>query len=178
MFENLSRLTNERLMKLSKDMLTVNKPEETRWYVMNVDIIGGNKPEFLDRVYEWEAVNTAYLYIICVTGEVDLDEIERLYSLAKAKKHDGRAYARLNNKSPTLYVGSSRSLKKRLKEHFGFGARGTSSLQISHWCNISTLSFEIHCAKYQPSPGAEIIQEMEDTMWLKKRPMFGRRGRR
>lgn len=97
-----------------------------------------------------------------------------------AKNRDkDRAYARAGMPSKCLYVGSSRSVATRLKEHLGFGSSPkTYALQFAHWAQGLDLSLKFCCARYLDSVPAGVMQALEDALWLELAPMFGRRGSR
>ena len=77
-----------------------------------------------------------------------------------------------------MYVGSSEKVYQRLKEHLGFGAQGTYSLQLTCWANSFDLEIEFECAKYSATIGRKVLQVLEDTLWAELLPMFGRQGAR
>jgi hypothetical protein len=96
---------------------------------------------------------------------------------AKARKTRWRAYPHLNAQRTCLYVGSSRSLATRLRDHLGFGPKGTYALQLLHWAPPLSLQLEFVCARYAEDTPTEVIAALEDTLWEARRPMFGRKGR-
>ena len=130
-------------------------------------------------VSEWAGASGPCLYYFeCRSAGIDLAKVMSAFASAKARKADGRAYPRLNAQGTCLYVGSSQSLAKRLKDHLGFGAPGTYALQLVHWATPLSLQLDFVCAKYAEGTPPEVVQALEDTLWEVRRPMFGRRGAR
>lgn len=128
-------------------------------------------------VSEWAGAGNAFLYYFeCGSASIDLAKVQSTFTRAKARKAHERAYPRLNVQGTCFYVGSSRSLVKRLEEHLGFGARGTYALQLTHWAAPLSLRLHFVCARYADETPREVIQALEDTLWMAMRPMFGRRG--
>ncbi len=77
-----------------------------------------------------------------------------------------------NKPSDILYVGSSTtSLKKRIKEHVGFGSVSTYALQLRYWfkgeCEITILFY---------NEEKEVIQIIEDNISNNLKPAFGKMG--
>ncbi|HOS95232.1 MAG TPA: hypothetical protein PLQ54_18120 [Armatimonadota bacterium] len=133
----------------------------------------------LREVSDWASAGQACLYYVeCRSADVDLTEIAAAFAAAKARKRRARAYPRLNSLGTCLYVGSSRSMGKRLREHLGYGAAGTYALQLAHWATPLSLELDFVCAKYAEDTRPEVMQALEDTLWQVRRPMFGRRGAR
>jgi hypothetical protein len=66
----------------------------------------------------------------------------------------------------------------RLKEHLGYGAKATFSLQLAHWTTGLDLELKFICARYRNSAQPDVFQALEDTLWDLLQPMFGRKGRR
>lgn len=132
----------------------------------------------LKEVSDWVGASKACLYYFeCRSGDVDLARVEHAFAKAKARKACKRAYPHLNAPGTCFYVGSSRSLATRFRDHLGFGAKGTYALQLVHWAPPLSLQLEFVCARYAEDTPAAVIQVLEDTLWEARRPMFGRKGR-
>lgn len=129
-------------------------------------------------ISDWAGASQRCLYYFeCRSTDVDLAAVERAFVKAKARKTDQRAYPRLNGEGTCFYVGSSRSVAKRVRDHLGYGAKGTYALQLVHWAPES-LQLDFVCARYADDTPFEVVQALEDTLWETKRPMFGRQGRK
>ena len=66
---------------------------------------------------------------------------------------------------------------QRFKEHIGYGAKSTYALHLSHWAqDFPYLELTCHYAQYQEGTAQNLLQALEDALWEKKTPMFGRKG--
>lgn len=130
----------------------------------------------VDEVASWAGKRSVFLYYIRLQGTTDLNKIKKDYSVAKKK--NGRNYARLNEPSAYFYVGSSKNIRQRLKDHLGYCSEKTYSLHLAYWARSLSLELEFVCAKYNEPAPREIYQALEDTLWEWLKPMFGRQGKR
>lgn len=131
----------------------------------------------LAAVRDWVRGSKRCLYYLdCSAPGADLAAIEEAFADAKAQGE--RAFPRLNLPSECLYVGSSQSMAKRLSEHLGYGAPGTYALQLRHWAQPLSLRLEFCCARYAEVVPHSVVQALEEALWERKAPMFGRRGPR
>ena len=179
-FDALPGLTQSRLAELSS-LVSGVVPVATKTWTLTTD-----SPSYLDDAHRvvdeatsWAGDAKAFIYVFRLAPpHPDSGEIAKLFAHAKKAKNGGRAYARLNKgySSGCMYVGSSRTLPRRLGEHFGLGARGTYALQLQHWALHLNLNLQIECAKYPDELPPGVLQSLEDTLWSEERPMFGRRG--
>ncbi|WP_141506775.1 hypothetical protein [Rhizobium phaseoli] len=80
--------------------------------------------------------------------------------------------------SLTLYVGSSMTVRTRLKQHFGLtDSRKTYALHLKHWCHVDgSLIVRVQPVFSLTDPLAR--QDLEDTLWRELRPRYGRLGGR
>jgi hypothetical protein len=176
-FNGLPQKAQANLIRLSALVAGVVPIETNAWkFAVNQLQPGVELPTIVLDVAQWSGKGNIYLYTIrLLTESVDLSQIKEAFKIAKEKK-DGRAYPRLNNQSRCLYVGSSRGIRQRLKDHMGYGATGTYSLHLAYWANNLPLELEFKCAKYQAGLDPQIYQALEDTLWDEMLPMFGRKG--
>lgn len=98
---------------------------------------------------------------------------------ARNGKVDDRCYSRvlplLEAATPTLYVGSSRSLQKRLLEHLGHGAKKTYSLHMLTWAQ--ELGRVVIDVRFYPSTiENDLLCALEDHWAVTLKPLFGKRG--
>ncbi len=119
-----------------------------------------------------------YIYRIAVSEQVASETLHAAFRDAKDKKLGNRAYARLHHVSRTLYVGSSSSLMSRLKQHLGFGPKGTYAMQICHWLPAIDGALQIQVWRFAEDIPREVVQAIEDGLWAASNPMFGRQGAR
>jgi hypothetical protein len=80
--------------------------------------------------------------------------------------------------SLTLYVGSSMTVRTRLKQHFGLTeSRKTYALHLKHWCRVDgSLIVRVQPVFSLTDPQAR--QDLEDALWRELRPRYGRLGGR
>ncbi|MFZ6040302.1 GIY-YIG nuclease family protein [Vibrio natriegens] len=77
--------------------------------------------------------------------------------------------------SSYLYVGRSQNLRSRIRQHLSEKYKGTYAMHMERWsCELKVL-VEI---EYFKLTGYEsfVIQAIEDSLWSKLKPVFGRRG--
>jgi hypothetical protein len=124
----------------------------------------------------WAAKTKCFLYIFQISSEFDRDKLRTAYALEAAKKL--RRYARLNDSTSSyLYAGGSQDVATRIKQHLGYGNRGTYAMHLSHWASRLRLATTLTIAKY-PQMEARVRQALEDALWDKVKPILGRRGTR
>lgn len=131
-----------------------------------------------DDICKWEKMNKGcrYIYIIQADNRTDIEKCFREYYYAKDQKKGDRAFARVNQPSDIFYVGSSKSLGDRIKQHLGFGPQGTYALQMVYWIKGITGKANISIWRFNEIVEQEVIQAIEDSLWVKYKPMFGRKG--
>lgn len=111
--------------------------------------------------------------------EADPATIHRALSKARDDKVDGRSYSRVlplgEAPSNVLYVGSSRTLRKRLMEHLGFGPKKTFSLHLRQWGHgLGPVRIDVRA--YPADLPNGLLCALEDYMADQLRPLFGKRG--
>jgi hypothetical protein len=185
-FNTLPDLTRVRLQsdleRFVKQVTGVVPSDTYQWiiYTSELDPDAKSHP-IVDEIASWAGKGSVFLYYIRVLGTPNFDDIESVYFDAKGKEKDKRSYARLNKHNQTsayFYVGSSKDITKRLKDHLGYCSPKTYSLQLAHWARGLALELEFVCAKYTESTPREVYQALEDTLWNQRKPMFGREGKR
>jgi len=179
-FSSLPTKAKERLARISNAVSGVLPTETKTWRIQTQVLVeGGNEPDIINDVRKWAAKDSVFLYTFTLTSIVpDLSLLTTAFASAKAAEKGNRAYARLNPPSKCMYVGSSEKIHQRIKEHFGYGAKGTYSLQLAYWAQPFNLEIEVECAKYPAATTSEVLQSLEDTLWAELLPMFGRQGAR
>ena len=180
-YKTLPERTQIRLEKIKSDVVSV-VPEEVRSWKFDTRelVVGEALPSIIDEVKNWYKRGCLYLYILQIADDFhDPSKFLDMYCQAKNDAIGGRAYARPNKKSsPYLYVGSSEKPYQRLKEHLGFGAKGTYAIQLAYWANSTECSILFECARYPIGISQEALQALEDTLWSDLMPMLGRQRAR
>jgi hypothetical protein len=178
-FDVLPTKAQVHLKNLSDSVVNVLPIETKAWrFFTNGLSEQSEQPTIINEVSQWAGKGYIYLYIIGLVTQANISDLKEAFSEAKNTKRNDRAYARLNsdNISACLYVGSSRDITGRLKQHLGYGPRDTFALQLAHWASTFKLELEIQCAKYPLGHSAEVYQILEDTLWEQMSPLFGRKG--
>ena len=91
---------------------------------------------------------------------------------------DKHKFSRNNNvkDSTTVYVGSSQKIGQRLQQHLNECAKDTYALKMHLWCPDAVNSITVEVAAVRGNVEATLIQDIEDTLWRRSRPMFGKIG--
>jgi len=122
MFQNLHIQTRQSIQSLAG---LVSSTQPTAIHQWDIDTRQLNPfmkqiPPLIGQISELCPGEHLALYCFeIISPKVNSEKILEMYAEAKADK--GRSFARMNNASEILYVGSSRSLSKRIREHLGFG---------------------------------------------------------
>lgn len=99
--------------------------------------------------------------------------------LAEARKAHAD-YSRLNGENlptSTLYVGRSKTLRVRLRQHLGAEGRGVFSLHLQRWASSNDAMIQISILQFSGVDDL-LVQAVEDGLWASLRPAFGRKGER
>jgi hypothetical protein len=129
----------------------------------------------IKQVAGWCSKGQPCLYVFHLAGEFNVSAVGRAFVDAK-RNLNIRKFSKFGDENDCLYVGSSRDLGKRFKEHLGFGSAATYALQLSHWAPSLLLNIKFLAALYPVTTPPEVLQLLEDTLWDKRMPMFGKRG--
>jgi hypothetical protein len=144
-------------------------PPEVRIYLIRTDCSVSDLNQIWNpkgcSIYVFEIFNAELIDVVRASYKIAVSE--------KARKISRDNYTRSN----CLYVGSTTrsSLLNRLRQHFGFGHRDTYALQLSHWRG-PPFDVRLTVANYRTAQ-PRVIQELEDFLWSRMRPMFGKTGR-
>ena len=133
--------------------------------------------------WEREVPNARYLYSFTVPDTALSLRCRDALARARSRNVDNRRFSKLNGdleESCCLYVGSSRSLSSRIRQHLGLAHRGTYAMQMAHWQPEERLEGRVRfsATRFASDTGASILQALEDKLWLTERPLFGRMGAR
>lgn len=177
MFSDLNILAIEKLESLSKGLSEL-KPLKTDSLSFTVEQTITNPEKIIQKARQLTERKSPYIYTLCVESEEYLELLRAAFSEARELNTNDRKYARLNKSiSPCLYVGSSSDIAKRLKEHIGQGVKQTYALHICHWAtDFPQVEIEFDFAQYEKNTNQELLQTLEDVLWEKQNPMFGRQG--
>ena len=179
-FQTLPGIASSNLKKLADAVENVLPVKTKSWIIQTKDLVeDGAEPTLVEEIKIWAGKGGSYLYTISrESTEPSNEDVSSSFAHAKASEKGKRAYARLNSPSSIIYVGSSEKIHQRIKEHLGFGAKGTYSLQLSAWAPPLSLSLKLWCAQYPENTHTDVLQALEDALWSQLKPMFGRQGAR
>lgn len=80
--------------------------------------------------------------------------------------------------SRTVYVGSSRTIRDRLAQHLNNSAAGTYALKMHLWCPNAENSLRVEVTVVRGEIDTALVQDLEDALWRRSCPMFGKFGAR
>jgi hypothetical protein len=177
MFNDLQIQAKKRLEEIF-NRLTGVTPTRTGIIEFSISEVLNTQEKLIESVAGCSKKGLPYVYTLSISEDNQLDAIRESFSKAKAQEKNGRAYARLNKKpSYCFYVGSSFDFSKRYKEHIGYGAKATYALHLAHWAqDFPSLQLTLAYAEYQQGTEQDLLQALEDALWEKLQPMFGRQG--
>jgi hypothetical protein len=117
------KLTNDIAKSFEELAIQVRqtKSTERRKYVVLLDQLNLVKQgKLISALNKWEKAfpGSSFIYSITASAKTDIASCYLHFDKARVAKYKQRRYAKLNElPSQTFYIGSSRSLKKRIKEH-------------------------------------------------------------
>ena len=179
-FEKVKNTTINNLTSIIDEMRNIQFEEQLDYIFNTKDLQNAQfVKDFLSAIKKQINHNKyKYIYAFDLPDNFDLDSIYNKYKQAKKSKKSERAYARLNKKSCCLYVGSSKELIPRIKQHLGFGHPGTFAMQLFYWCEDLELDITLKIYAFGNGVSTKAFQAFEDGTWDFLRPMFGRQGKK
>jgi hypothetical protein len=138
----------EHLASIGRRCVGVRPADHKEWIFNTASLgLGGMLP-IVDEVEQWSGPGSYIYYFQCL-GAPDLNLALDRFSACKLRDKGLRSYAKSNSPSMCLYVGGSKSIVSRLKQHLGYSAaKGTYSLQLLHWTSQLPLELTFACARY------------------------------
>ena len=118
-----------------------------------------------------------FVYVIQVP-DGDAETISQLRILLEGARRAANDYSRLNpghEGTKTIYVGRSKTLRARLRQHLGGESQGVFSLHLSRWGTSVDLTLAIYFMRFTNADDL-LVQAVEDGIWASLRPAFGRKG--
>lgn len=119
-----------------------------------------------------------FIYVIQIQdAQANLSKLRSKLYEARGDKQK-KDYPRLNDhceKTNTLYVGRSKTLPARLRQHLGKSSRGIFSLHLGRWAADNNIDITISIMDFSGYEDA-LVQEIEDGLWTLLKPAFGRKG--
>jgi len=152
-------------------------------YKFNTKYIGSSqyRDNFISKIKENINHNKyKYIYTFRLPDGYPADKVYHNYENAKSSISE-RAFARLNkaNKNSLyLYVGSSLGLVSRIKQHLGFGPKGTYAMQLYSWCKNLNIEITLNIYAFDSEISKNAFQAFEDGVWNYLKPLLGRQGKK
>ncbi|MHA6263711.1 hypothetical protein ACXYMO_10950 [Arenibacterium sp. CAU 1754] len=121
-------------------------------------------------------IGCAAIYRLTVNDQAGANGLRRAFE--QFERPEGLVLTRNNNvgDSRTVYVGSSRDVGPRLHQHLHTSADGTYVLKLHLWCPDAENSFNVEVTPVRGAADASLVQDIEDSLWARSRPMFGKFG--
>jgi len=142
-------------------------------------LLAAEPPAISERLEEWTRLSRRWIYIFDTAAtHAERKALAKSFSEAKAAKTAKFRYAKMNDglaESSVLYVGSSETLRPRIRNHLGY-AVGPSSLNMGHWVNMPDIEVRLRAARYPDSLPKEALLDLEDCLSVSMSPIFGKRG--
>jgi len=179
MFKNLHDQTHQSIQSLAGLVSSTQPTDIHQWDIdtHQLDPFMKQIPPLIGQISQLCPAEHLALYCFeIISPDAGSEEILDVYAQAKADK--GRSFARMNKASQTLYVGSSRSFSKRIREHLGFGFPRTYAIHLAYWAPKLGLQLRLHAALYPVDSAPKAVQALEDCLWESLKPMLGRQGQR
>lgn len=121
------------------------------------------------------------LYAIDVDDQDTTTRLRDSFNSAQKNRNRGYALPRLNNPvtdSRVLYLGSSRSIRQRLKQHLWQAPVGTYALNMNRWVPQIAGNVTVRVQSILSELNSDALQDIEDAVWRSLRPVFGKAGGR
>ncbi|ADU38103.1 hypothetical protein [Variovorax paradoxus] len=179
-FKNLAQQTHDSLTRRAV-ALTGVKPLEVHAIKFRTGGIelGAEPAAIADRLRHWTKLSRRWIYVFDTTAtQAERKALVESFSKARDGKTAKFRYARLNDirgESSTLYIGSSESLRTRIRNHLGY-AVGPSSLNMAYWVDAPDIEMRLQAARYPDSLSKEALCDLEDWLSVSLSPVFGKRG--
>ncbi|WP_432254748.1 hypothetical protein [Limimaricola sp. AA108-03] len=123
-----------------------------------------------------DVTNCAAIYRLTVNDQATADMLQMAFE--QFRPPDGLKLARNNHvaDSRTVYVGSSKDVGARLHQHLHFSANGTYALKLHLWCPDADSKINVEVTPVRGEAEASLVQDVEDALWERSHPMFGKFG--
>jgi hypothetical protein len=121
-------------------------------------------------------ISCAAIYRLTVSDQATADMLRQAFE--QLRPPAGLKLTRNNNvvDSRTVYVGSSRDIGSRLHQHLHTSADGTYALKLHLWCPHAENRINVEITPVRGVAEASLVQDVEDALWARSRPMFGKFG--
>lgn len=120
---------------------------------------------------------TITIYVIKSNSKLNIEELNNKrdfwfnkgYQMSKVNNENSDI-----NKENCLYVGQSKNISDRLKQHLFLSRKSTYALRLNKLLEKGSISIEIYEFNNKPNE----VQIFEDLLWDHYRPLFGKQGKK
>jgi len=175
-----SAKTQLRAVETALSMLA--SPEITCHSIHLRDLTHDTIEELLEEVptgYTKKDKETDFVYVIQVNGG-NRKAIDNLRTALEQARKTANDYSRVNQEhddTNTIYVGRSKTIRARLRQHLGAENQGVFSLHLQRWATQIDMEISI-CQMSFSNADDLLVQAVEDGIWGFLKPAFGRKGER
>ena len=122
--------------------------------------------------------NSATIYRLSVNTQEGADRLNLAFQ--DYVRPDGVKMTRNNRVagSRIVYVGSSRNIRQRLVQHLKNCPDSTYALKMNRWCPNTEDRLNVEIIVVRGKENQALVQDVEDSLWIRSRPMFGKLGPR
>lgn len=143
------------------------------------EIRAGVTRESLQQHFVEEPIKDRVSIYSISTHQASIDAVVRDFRAEKVRNGKEAYLSRFNDNldssTGALYVGGSKNILTRLHNHL-HAAGKTYSLHLHRW--LREKHGQIRVQVQFLDDNADLAQEIEDSLWDLKKPLFGRRGAR
>lgn len=181
-FESALESAAQQLQSVQQTLKSISCPEVICLTINLRDLALEPIEELIDDVpsgYRKADKGNDYIYVIRVpTGHEH--QVAGLCAQLKEARRSADDYCRINSENKNtdaLYVGRSKTLKARLRQHLGAENRGIYSMHLQRWATGKDIDISISYMQFENKEDL-LVQAIEDGLWASLRPAFGRKGER
>lgn len=176
------------LLRLSDEIKSIGFPEANVLDIQTSQLSDEYISESVREVpagYAKELKNTDFIYIFEVQSS-DVSQNKEIFEAFCSSRNSQNSeefkgkkdFCRpIHSDSKYLYVGRSKHLRSRLKQHLNAGSEGIFAMHMLRWCSDINVDIKIYYYKFDNLKNL-LVQALEDGLWNELSPMLGRRGGR
>lgn len=172
----------QQLQLVQQGLKTISCPEVECLKINLLEITLERIEELIDDIpsgYRKTDKGNDYVYVIRASANMQ-DQVARLGAQLEDARKSADDYCRVNSENTNtdaLYVGRSKTLKVRLRQHLGAENRGIYSMHLQRLATGNDTKISISYMRFENKEDL-LVQAIEDSLWASLRPAFGRKGER
>ncbi len=156
-------------------------PEKNEYKLELSQLIADVPPTIVNDIQtlEGSAGSNRYIYRFSVGNHSTSKVLRESLTDTKSSADNTRKYSRVDsasNDALCLYVGGSKSVTQRMKQHLGYSHSAVYSLHLKSWPNPQDSFVIIEILKCLGDVGQDVLQAIEDSLWQSSMPLFGKQG--